>query len=170
MHLSSGGAGLFSSGRQRVAAQAGQAFLTLAAGCLQTAERVLQRLGADGANDWVYEFTAEIDKQAAVSPIPKVGFPRPPGIPTTREMIDEVLAAAEADGKPGLNGRDLTLAIGVKWWPGLGWNSVIPDASRLVKGGKLVRIGKIYARTKSVAVVVGQLDQETKENGAVAPH
>lgn len=96
------------------------------------------------------EVTAEeVEKEArsADGPaIPKDGAPRPEGIPTLAEMIDEVLADFEKMGRVGLSGRDLVTQIGLRYWPGVGWNSVLPTALRLVKKGRFARDGQLYKR------------------------
>jgi hypothetical protein len=80
--------------------------------------------------------------------IPKKGTPRPKGIPTTPAMIDDVIHTAELSGKQGLTGREMVMAIGAKWWPGVGWNDVLPTAALLVKRSRLGRKGKLYVRIK----------------------
>ncbi len=82
--------------------------------------------------------------------IPRSGPPRPKGIPTTREMINTVLRDAEQRGQEGLLGRDLVLAISKRWWPGCGWNDVLPTALLLVKKQQLGRNkrNKLFVRLR----------------------
>jgi hypothetical protein len=84
------------------------------------------------------------------SPIPRKGPPRPKGIPTTREMIDQVLMSAERRGEEGLSGRDLVRAISERWWAGCGWNDVLPTALLLVKKKQLGRNpkNKLFVRLR----------------------
>lgn len=78
--------------------------------------------------------------------IPKEGTKRPDGIPTVADMIDAVLADAERIGKDGLRGRDLIIGISDRWWPGVGWNSILPSAIRLVHKGRLGKRNGLYCR------------------------
>lgn len=80
--------------------------------------------------------------------IPKYGTSRPANIPTTAEMIDLVLADAEAQGKAGLVGIALVAAIGKRWWPGVGSNSILPTAAALVDKGRLARKDRLFVRVK----------------------
>jgi hypothetical protein len=107
---------------------------------LRVAQRVNQRFARnDGAHTG----------NGAASPIPKKGPPRPRNIPTTRAMINTLLTEAAEAGKPGLTGKELVLGIAGRWWPGAGWNDVLPDAARLVRSDKLLRSGGVYKRAPS---------------------
>jgi len=102
---------------------------------LKVAQRVNQRFGSgDHAHSG----------NGTNAPIPKKGPPRPRNIPTTRVMINTLLAEAQMAGKPGLTGRELVRGISDRWWPGAGWNDVLPDAARLVRDKKLLRNAGAY--------------------------
>jgi len=112
---------------------------------LDNAERVLARL----QNATERERPTVRVRVRLPRSIPSKGTPRPKDIPTTRAMIDEVLADAEAHGKRGLVGKDLLLGIEKRWWPGVGWTSVLPEANRLIKkSGILRKEGKLFVRVK----------------------
>ncbi len=118
---------------------------------LEIAERVLGRLGdtpaeQTAAMNRIIDEVEEVAAAAAKDRIPRIGKPRPEGIPTVRAMIDQLLMEAEREGKDGLKGRALVVGIGNRWWPGVGWNSVLPTAIRLVKSKHLGRSGDLYIR------------------------
>lgn len=52
--------------------------------------------------------------------------PRPVGAPTTFEMVENVLEAAEKAGKDGLTGKELVDGIREKYWPGLQARQILP--------------------------------------------
>ena len=112
---------------------------------LEITERVLGRLASKDASA-----TAPNDHKTgdAKKTIPKRGTKRPEGIPTTREMIQTLLRDAEMSGKTGLLGRDLLRGIDGRWWPGVGWNDVVPEASRLVRKNVLARDGKLFVQVR----------------------
>jgi hypothetical protein len=78
----------------------------------------------------------------------KGGQPRPAGAPTTFEMAELALQAAEADGKDGLTAKELLDAIRTKFWPGVVSLQIMPSIYGFVKdkrlrktdGGKFKRI------------------------------
>jgi hypothetical protein len=78
------------------------------------------------------------------------GKPRPTGAPTTFEMTEAVLEAAEKEGKDGLGSKELVDGIRIKFWPGLVTHQVLPTIYGFVKnerlhktaGGKFKRIKK----------------------------
>jgi len=42
------------------------------------------------------------------------------------------------------------LEIDRRWWPGVGWTSILPDANRLVNKSKVLRKdGNLFVRTKN---------------------
>lgn len=101
---------------------------------LAQAERVIERLQLLQAEPVTPSGRVRLRRRPSSEPtVPREGEPRPEGIPTTREMIVTVLTEAKAAGKRGLTGKQLAMAIGERWWPGIGFNSVLPEASRLVK-------------------------------------
>jgi hypothetical protein len=94
------------------------------------------------------QFSASEPPRAPSRAIPKKGGSRPEGTPTTPDMIDTLLAEAEAEGKRGLRGRDLVRGIASRWWPDVGWDNVLPEAQRLCKRGVLARESDLYVRAK----------------------
>lgn len=109
---------------------------------LQQAERVMSRLEHQSLKG------GAVGKTDGMS-IPRKGSPRPKDIPTTRAMIETVLAEAETTGKRGLPGKDILVEIDRRWWPGVGWTSILPDAHRLVTKTKTLRKhGKLFVRVQ----------------------
>jgi len=101
---------------------------------LQTALRVLKRFAPSS--------------EAA----PKLGPARPEGVPTLFEMTDSVLAQAEANGKPGLKGREIVAEIGRQFWPGVKPEQILPQVYQYAKRGRLkkTKIG-VFQRLKNEA-------------------
>jgi len=125
---------------------------------LVIAERVFGRLsGIDSLRVTPPEATStDMEAKKDAISIPKQGSPRPEGIPTTRRMIDEILVNAERRGKRGLAGRELIVEIHNCWWPGVGWNDVLPEALRLVRKKVLGRDGHLFVRVHSQEVETNQ--------------
>lgn len=77
----------------------------------------------------------------------KSGKPRPEGAPTTFQMVEMALQAAEPE-KDGLTAKELLDAIRTKFWPGLVAHQVMPSIYGFVKdkrlrktdGGKFKRV------------------------------
>jgi hypothetical protein len=112
---------------------------------LLIAERVLSRLGTAQRETRVGN--VEVQIKTVSDSIPRLGTTkRPANAPTTRAMFDALLAEAEATGLVGLDGKSLVVGIRNRWWPGAGWNNILPDAARLVKSGVLKRDGRLYVR------------------------
>jgi hypothetical protein len=111
---------------------------------LAVAERVLSRLGSVRPQTRVGNVDVQI--RTVQDSIPKKGTKRPPNVPTTRTMLETVLIEAEKAGKVGLPPKEMVLEIQRRWWPGIGWNSVMPDAARLVNNGVLARSNGLYVR------------------------
>ena len=65
------------------------------------------------------------------------GRPRPHGAPTTFDMVNMVLEAAEKDGKDGLTAKELVDGIRTKFWPGLASHQVLPTIYGFVKSERL---------------------------------
>lgn len=100
---------------------------------------------------------ARINLHKVVLAMPKkpgagsLGPPRPEGTPTTFEMTEIVLEAAEKAGKDGVTGKELVDGIREKFWPGLRSGQVLPtiygfvNNKRLHKtaGGKFKRLSKV---------------------------
>jgi hypothetical protein len=119
---------------------------------LAIAERVLGRL-TDAPADAAPAKRVPL----ASGGIPKNGSPRPDGIPTVAEMIDAILAdAATAGGRAGLTGRELVVEIAARWWPGVGWNNILPTALRLVEKKRLGRKGDRYLRAPRANGLTGE--------------
>lgn len=70
---------------------------------------------------------------------------KPPGTPTTYEMIVEALRDAERRGLQGLAPKDIGTFIKQKWWPHLKGSSVGPAAWRMYKDKQIRREGDLYA-------------------------
>jgi hypothetical protein len=99
---------------------------------LATVRRVLERM--------------EGVKPVKVHVTPIVVAKRPEGAPTTFEMTETVLEAAEKAGKDGLTAKELVDAIREKYWPGLKSPQVlpiiygfVPDRLHKTPGGKFKR-------------------------------
>ena len=106
---------------------------------LDQAERVLVRL---------QEAPARVVSAQPRKGTPRKGTKRPKNIPTTREMVTTVLAEAEQSGKRGLTGKEIMLAVDDRWWPGVGWTSILPDAHRLIGKGILHKEGDLFVRSQ----------------------
>ena len=72
--------------------------------------------------------------------------PRPEGTPTTFEMVENVLEAAEKVGKDGMTGKELVDEIRDAYWPGLQSRQIlpiiygfVPDRLHKTPGGKFKR-------------------------------
>jgi hypothetical protein len=105
-----------------------------------------------------FEADSAAATDAAAASIPRLSTPRPSGIPTTPQMLDILLAEAERAGKQGLVGRDLVVGIRQRWWPGVGWNSILPTAFALVAKGRLDRKGKLFVRLRQQAQGAAQAE------------
>ena len=70
---------------------------------------------------------------------------KPPGTPTTYEMVLEALRDAERRGLSGLAPKDIGVFIKQKWWPHLKGSSVGPAAWRMYKDKQIRREGDLYA-------------------------
>jgi hypothetical protein len=73
--------------------------------------------------------------------------PRPPGTPSTFDMVNMVLASAEKEGRTdGLTSRELIDAIGAKYWPGIHRSQILPSIFGFAKNGRLLRNGDKWRR------------------------
>jgi hypothetical protein len=70
---------------------------------------------------------------------------KPPGTPTTHDMILAALRDAESRGLPGLAPKDIGTFIKQKWWPHLKGSSIGPAAWRMYKDKEIRREGEVYA-------------------------
>jgi hypothetical protein len=78
--------------------------------------------------------------------LPRPGTKRPEGIPTTFEMVENVLEAAEKSGRDGLTAKELVDDIREAYWPGLKSPQIlpivygfVPDRLHKTPGGKFKR-------------------------------
>jgi hypothetical protein len=97
---------------------------------LAAAEKVLLRFGA------VARDTDE--------PVSEMGGGKPPGTPTTPNMILALLREAHAHGKAGLEPREMQISISKRWWPTVKSEDVGPTAWRMWKDGRLGKVGSTY--------------------------
>ena len=72
------------------------------------------------------------------------GTERPSGIPTTPDMIHNVISSEVKVSGAGLTSKDIVARIESKWWPGVDPNLISPAAWRLAKEGRLKKIGDKY--------------------------
>jgi hypothetical protein len=80
--------------------------------------------------------SVKIDRVLKTSGIPAKGTPRPNGLPTVPEMATALLQEAEQRGISGLTGRQIMDGIAARWWPGVGWSSVLPTILRGIREGR----------------------------------
>jgi hypothetical protein len=69
---------------------------------------------------------------------------KPIGTPTTPNMILALLKEAVAQGKPGLEPKDMQMTIARRWWPTVKSEDVGPTAWRMWKDGRLTKSGSVY--------------------------
>ena len=98
---------------------------------LALAERVLSRFG-------------EIPEEVEVGTEAPASNGKPPGTPTTPNMIMALLREASAQGKPGLEPREMQISISKRWWPTVKSEDVGPTAWRMWKDGRLDKAGSLY--------------------------
>jgi hypothetical protein len=103
---------------------------------LASAERVLARFGG----------IEEPEPEASSSSNGK-----PVGTPTTPNMILALLKEAIAQGKAGLEPKDMQMTIARRWWPTVKSEDVGPTAWRMWKDGRLDKDGSVYMLKKTVA-------------------
>jgi hypothetical protein len=72
--------------------------------------------------------------------LPKLGPPRPPGIPSTFEMTEMVLKSSEREGKNGLIANEIVEQIGKRYWPGVVGPQILPTIYKLAKEGRIRKI------------------------------
>jgi hypothetical protein len=116
---------------------------------LASAERVLMRFGA-----------------VPVEPagVPGLGTGKPPGTPTTPNMIMALLREAIAQGKPGLEPREMQISISKRWWPTVKSEDVGPTAWRMWKDGRLEKTGSLYSIKKAEPDWLNAADLDTEDN------
>jgi hypothetical protein len=98
---------------------------------LETAERVLISLGATDADDADDEQQQSPPKTGARIKGTNGAAAKPTDIPTMPEMIISALRDARANGKRGLEPREMVEYIAAKWWPTVPSNAVGPIAWRM---------------------------------------
>jgi hypothetical protein len=103
---------------------------------LASAERVLSRFGE----------VEEPEPETAASANGK-----PAGTPTTPNMILALLREAVAQGKPGLEPKEMQISISKRWWPSVKSEDVGPTAWRMWKDKRLVKAGSLYMLPNSSA-------------------
>jgi hypothetical protein len=96
---------------------------------LEAAEKTLIRLGAVPPN----EGEAEAETMG-----------KPPGTPTTPNMILALLREATAQGKAGLEPREMMISISKRWWPAVKSDDVGPTCWRMWKEGRVAKNGSVY--------------------------
>lgn len=95
---------------------------------LESAERVISRFG-------------EIEEPDQPAPATDG---KPPGTPTTPNMILALLKESLGRGKIGLEPKEMQISISKRWWPGVKSEDVGPTAWRMWKEGRLGKIGAVY--------------------------
>jgi len=80
--------------------------------------------------------------------IPATSLPnierKPDNIPSMPEMIEGALKDAAANGRDGLEPKEMTDFIRKMWWPSVRGESVSPIAWRMVNQGRLKKKGEKY--------------------------
>ena len=107
-------------------------------GELATAESVVARFG--NIND-------EVD-----APPPTEG--KPEGTPTTPAMILALLREANAQGKMGLEPKEMQITISKRWWPSVKSEDVGPTAWRMWREGRLAKNGSLYMLKETAAAAL----------------
>jgi hypothetical protein len=102
---------------------------------LAGAERVLSRFGVPPPE------TSQVTPEATGG--------KPPGTPTTPNMIVALLREATSQGKPGLEPRDMMMSISRRWWPSVKSEDIGPTAWRMWKEGRLHKEGSLYMLRKN---------------------
>jgi hypothetical protein len=97
---------------------------------LEAAEKVLLRFGA-------------VPSEPIARPASDLAG-KPEGTPTTPSMIMALLREAVAQGKPGLEPREMMISISKRWWPSVKSEDVGPTAWRMWKDGRLAKDGSLY--------------------------
>jgi hypothetical protein len=72
--------------------------------------------------------------------------PRPPGSPSTFDMVTMILAGAEKDGRGALTSRELMDEIRAKYWPGVQNKQILPSIFGFAKNNRLIREGDKWRR------------------------
>lgn len=104
---------------------------------LASAERVLSRFGNAEPDFIMYDGDKVLIGEAKSSG-------KPVGTPTTPNMILALLREAMAQGKLGLEPKDMQISISKRWWPAVKSEDVGPTAWRMWKDGRLGKEGALY--------------------------
>lgn len=73
------------------------------------------------------------------------GTPRPVGIPTVNGMVAIVLRDALARTGKGLTSLEIVREVGLRWWPGVVSNAIMPSVYRAIKRGQAFeKVGEIF--------------------------
>ena len=119
---------------------------------LDVAERTIKRLLAQADFGHVVVAPPPSRAGALLASIDTTGGTarKPPNIPTTPEMIMEILKPHAANGTatygPAMTPKQLADAIRVRWWPSVTPTEISPIAWRMAKRGELVKDGSLYRR------------------------
>ena len=97
--------------------------------------------GADHAPTILPKIPTRHSRKRRAAPLHR----KPPGTPTTHDMILAALRDAESRGLPGLAPKDIGVFIKQKWWPHLKGSSIGPAAWRMYKDKEIRREGGVYA-------------------------
>ena len=106
---------------------------------LASAQKVLERFGGAQTNFVVRNADGSVANVAEAKATGK-----PEGTPTTPNMILALLREAHAQGKPGLEPREMQISISKRWWPSVKSEDVGPTAWRMWRAGRLSKEGPLY--------------------------
>ncbi|UFX45332.1 hypothetical protein HAP47_0000920 [Bradyrhizobium sp. 41S5] len=118
-------------------------------GELESAEKVLLRFGA-------------VPSEPVARPASDFSSGKPEGTPTTPNMILSLLKEAKAQGKEGLEPKEMQIAIARRWWPSVKSEDVGPTAWRMWKDGRLDKEGSLY-KIKVVFPTLGLIEKADPE-------
>ena len=97
---------------------------------LELAEKVLLRFGV-------------VPSEPVARPASELSG-KPEGTPTTPNMILALLREAQAQGKAGLEPKEMQITISKRWWPSVKSEDIGPTAWRMWKDGRLAKSGSLY--------------------------
>ncbi|NEW96294.1 hypothetical protein [Rhodopseudomonas sp. BR0G17] len=115
---------------------------------LESAEKVLMRFGA-------------VPNEPPARPASELASGKPEGTPTTPNMILALLKEAKAQGKTGLEPREMQMLISKRWWPTVKSEDVGPTAWRMWKANRLAKQGSLYMLKQSEAAGFPWADEPT---------
>jgi hypothetical protein len=123
----------------------------------EEAKELRSRLGALEAEDSELESAEKVLLRFGAVPSEPVARPasdfngKPEGTPTTPNMILALLREAHAQGKPGLEPKEMMISISKRWWPTVKSEDVGPTAWRMWKDRRLAKAGSLYMIPNSSA-------------------